>query len=729
LVKRVYQLLLFLIPWISVAQNSFEDADISIAKSTDEIILDGILNEHSWQVAEKGNGFFQTFPTDSLDATDSSSFMLTYDDEQIYVAFISYESVDQEPIATSLRRDFSWGSNENISVYLDPFNDRTNGFAFQITPYNVQREGLVTMGGDVADDWDNKWYSETKIYDNYWIAEISIPFKSIRYNPTEYWGIQVLRNNLKLNERTSWIQVPLQYRPSDLLYTGKLIWDTPPPEAGTNISLIPYVTSNTNRDFEIGQDYQQSFNTGFDAKLGLTNALNLDLTFNPDFSQVEVDRQVTNLNRFEIFFPERRQFFLENQDLFAEGGFGNSRPFFSRRIGIASSGDGLTRQIPILAGARVSGKIGKDWRIGALNMQTAADEITDSPGQNYSVATFQKRMFERSTIGGILVNRNATAFDPEDTTLNTSAFNRVFGIDYNLFTRDNRWEGDFFYHRSVDPEPQDDTYSHGVFLRYRVREFSVRYSHSMIGENYNAEVGFVPRTGVNNVGFGAEYNFYPSKGPIQRHGPEMDYGIVTSPDFNTLDRDANLSYNFSFLNTAYFEVGGNFNSVTLLNPFDPTRSGGEELPENQIYQWYNAYIFYRSDRRKLFNFFTDLSYGGFFNGERMELRGGINYRYQPYLNLSIDAVYNQLNFPEPYNSTDFYLVGPRMDLTLNTKLFLTTFLQYNNQIDNFNINSRLQWRFKPVSDLFLVYTDNYNTTNFDVKNRALVLKLSYWFNV
>lgn len=703
--------------------------EIEIARALDPIVIDGILDEKTWQEAQIAGEFQQIFPIDTISAIDSSFFMLSYDEEFIYIGLVQFDGDNQQYISQSLRRDFSWGNNDNISIYFDPFNDKTNGFAFQVTPYNVQREGLVTLGGSVSDDWDNKWYSETRIEDGYWVAEIAIPFSSIRYNSTPTWGIQVLRNNLKRNERSAWVPVPLQYSPSDLVYTGTLKWENPPPKQSSNISLIPYGTYGLNRDFEEGESYKQNAEAGFDAKIGITNSLNLDLTFNPDFSQVEVDRQVTNLNRFEIFFPERRQFFLENQDLFAQNGFPNTRPFFSRRIGIGTNDDGLARQIPILAGARLSGKIGRNWRIGALTMQTREDDFANQPSQNYSVAVFQRQIFKRSNVGAIFVNREATNYNRSDTTLNNTGHNRVIGLDYNLLSEDNRWEGNFFLHNSFDPTQKAGNFSSGAFLQYRVREFSVSYFQTLIGDNYNAEVGFVPRTGIYSFGTNVDYNFYPTNSALQRHGPGTSYSYLTDTDFKKLDEDANISWEFSFLNTSYFEVGVNYNSVFLQDAFDPTNSDGEELKANERHTWYNSYFVYSSDGRKPFNFFLFSGYGGFFNGDRFVAESGIFYRYQPYVSIGIVGEYNNLVFPEPYNSTDFYLIGPRLDLTLTTKVFFTTFVQYNSQIDNLNINSRFQWRFKPVSDLFIVYTDNYNTEVWGGKNRAFIVKLSYWFNL
>lgn len=306
---------------------------------------------------------------------------------------------------------------------------------------------------------------------------------------------------------------------SNLAFTGKLVWDELPKKPSSNLVLIPYGAASVGRDIEEGEPTESSLDAGFDAKVALSSSLNLDLTFNPDFSQVEVDRQVTNLQRFEINFPERRQFFLENQDLFAEGGFGrSSNPFFSRRIGIRGGGE----TIPILGGARLSGKLGNKWRIGALNMITreARSEEELVAAQNYSVAVIERQLFERSRISAMFVGRNNLGVDfkqydsarlsetgilqdldgrslTSDDTLSTfSKYNYVFGLDYNLATSDNRWEGNFFYHRSLDPEKEDDKYATGAFLGYQVPSFVWRAVFERIGDNHNAEVGFIPRVGI-----------------------------------------------------------------------------------------------------------------------------------------------------------------------------------------------------------------------------------------
>jgi len=270
-----------------------------VKRATDKIEPDGQMLEESWITAQAATGFFMSKPYDSLPPVNQTSFRITFDDDFLYVAFECRDD-GGAPIVQSLRRDFDFQGNDNVGIYLDPYNDYTNGFYFNITPYNVQREGLMVNGGGTTEDyssfWDNKWYSFVKRYDGYWIAELAIPLKSIRYNLQE-WHFNVLRNDVERNQISSWIATPVQYLPASFAWSGKIVWEDPLPKPGLNISVIPYVAGSVAKDNESNLPVNKNAEFGFDAKVGLTASLNLDLTFNPDFSQVEVDQQVINLTR------------------------------------------------------------------------------------------------------------------------------------------------------------------------------------------------------------------------------------------------------------------------------------------------------------------------------------------------------------------------------------------------------------------------------------------------
>ena len=497
--------------------------------------------------------------------------------------------------------------------------------------------------------------------------------------------------------------------------------------------MIPYLSGGVSKNQLAGTSEEFVSGAGFDAKIAVTPSLNLDLTVNPDFSQVEVDQQQTNLNRFELFFPERRQFFLENNDLFGDFGFRSIRPFFSRRIGIAQDSLGRTQENRILGGARLSGKLNQDWRVGLLNMQTASDENIGVPAQNFTVATFQRQLFGRSNLGGILVNRQSFATadqqakDPAANAL--SSFNRVAGLDFNLQSNDNKWTGKVFYHRSFGPEKVEKSFAHALFLDYNSRNFGFSYNHETVGDGFNAEVGFVPRSNYWRFEPQVDFRIFPETGSVFRHSLTFQGDVYTDEQMNITDENTRVRYSIQFRNTAFISFTVFNEYVKLLNSFDPTRSGGERLAAGQDFRNYRYGITYRSDTRENFFYNVSLYNGGFYNGNRVYFNSSINYRYQPFGSIAIDFQYNKLDFPEPYSSADLFLVGPKFDISFTDQLFMSTFVQYNSQIDNINLNTRFQWRFRPVSDLYVVYTDNYFPDNLKVKNRALILKLSYWLTV
>ena len=712
-----------------LAQNQRDQSVIVMRKARGAVKIDGLIDEPAWQYAEPARDFYQNAPTDSLPAIAKTEVKMVFDDDFLYVAAICYND-GKDYVVASLKRDYVFSTTESFNLYVDTFNDLTNGFTFGISPLGVQREGLFSEREQVATDWDNKWYSEVTNYPDKWIVEMAIPFKTLRYNKdNNRWNINFLRYSLQHNERSTWVQVPQQFSPNNILYSGKMIWEDLPPKPGANISVIPYISGAGAKDYEEGEPADYNFEAGFDAKIGVTPALNLDLTFNPDFSQVEVDEQVTNLDRFEIFFPERRQFFLENSDLFALAGFPSARPFFSRRIGIAQDTSGNNVQIPILYGARLSGKLDQNWRIGLLNMQTQDDDELEIIGQNYTVATVQRTLFAGSNLSAILVNRQSVNYREEDRDSETSRFNRVWGFEYNFATGNNKWDGEAFYHRSETPGADTENFSHGAYLGYNTRALDVFWVHNLVGANYNAEVGFVPRRDFARGSLSISPKFYPTNGIINIIETEIEAEYTTDMDFNVLDRELSASVEVSYASTSEFSASIERNTVTLIDPFDPTNSDGLELPAGEAYTWNRFGIGYASDQRKIFNYSVFTSYGGFFNGNLLEIETEVNYRYQPYGNLAMAITYNNISLPKPFEDADFFLIGPKIDLTFTDQLFLTTFIQFNEQSDNLNINARFQWRFKPVSDLFIVYTDNYFPQNLAVKNRALVLKLSYWLNI
>lgn len=688
---------------------------VHINHSSEQIEVDGFLNEEIWKNAEPATDFIRVLPIDTGLAVSQTRVLLCYDNENIYIGIECFDSLPGRRPAESLRRDFNFGKNDNFLVFIDTYNDQTNGFSFGVSAAGAQWDGLQSNGGAVSLDWDTKWRSEVKNYYNKWVAEFAIPFRSIRYNEGQKeWGINFSRLDLKTNEKSSWAPVPRQFATATLAFTGTLVWDKPLTGSDLRFSLIPYISGKSIQNKESGEETKYKATGGFDAKISLSTSLNLDLTVNPDFSQVEVDRQRTNIERFELFFPEKRQFFLENSDLFASLGRDNIRPFFSRRIGLES---------PVNAGLRLSGKIGENWRIGVLNMQTGKKDSIQSI--NYATIAIQRKILKRSNISAFIVNKQLTG-NQLDTIANE--YNRVAGADFNLASLDNRWTGKLFYHRSFSEINGKEAFSTAASAIYNTPKLMVSLIQAGVGNDYIAETGFVPRKGYYQTSPEIQYKFYPKSQKIANHGTNLKTDLFFTHDFSLTDRISTLSYFVEWLNKN--KLTGEIRNLylQLLAPFDPTNTGGVKLDSLSQYNWNEVATNFLSDIRRLFNVDLTIRYGGFYNGTKLSFNGDLFYRIQPYASIATSFSYNKIELPEPYNSADLILIGPRLDITFSDKLFLTTLAQYNNQIDNFNINIRFQWRYAPVSDIYLVYTENAYPTDFKTKNRGIVLKISYWLN-
>jgi len=719
-------LILFSVFYVSAAQAQKRNAafEYHIHKASSGVTIDGKMDEKAWADAEVARQFFMVLPMDTSYAKVLTDVRMTYDQENLYILVENHLAKAGRYVVESLRRDFVFGKNDNFLLFMDPFDDQTNGFSFGANAAGAQWDGQMYNGGAVDLNWDNKWESRVMNYPDRWIFEAAIPFKTIRYKKgIKQWGINFSRLDVTMAEKSSWAPVPRQFPTASLAYSGILVWDEPPPQAGSNISIIPYALGGISKDYEHKTPIDYRTDVGVDAKIAVTSSLNLDLTVHPDFSQVEVDQQVTNLDRYELFFPEKRQFFLENGDMFANYGYANIRPFFSRRIGLDA---------PISFGARLSGKLNKDWRIGAMDMQTQKVSETGLPSNNYAVIALQRRVFSRSNIGVIFVNKNAFNYTPgmDSSKPVYNNYNRNIGLEYNLASSNNKWTGKAMLLKSFTPGTSTKDWSQAANLQFSSRKWLIAYQHEFVGANYNAEVGYVPRK--DYIGFFpfAQRLFFPKKGPVLSHGPRLSTTYVFNTNWHQTDQQTQLTYYFNFRDQSVLDFWTSYSFVELQQPFDPTNSGKDSLASGTHHQAYTWGFDYASKPQQLFTYALSGRYGGWYDdGKRTFVTAILGYRFQPFVNITMNASFNHLDLPQPWGITDFWLIGPRIDVTFTNKLFFTTFLQYNDQQKNVNLNTRFQWRYRPASDLFIVYTDNYFSTPLGVRNRAVVLKLTYWWNI
>ncbi|MDP9048444.1 MAG: carbohydrate binding family 9 domain-containing protein [Bacteroidota bacterium] len=705
------------------AQKKNSNFQYHIRQASSPVKIDGVMDEQAWLDVEVAKNFKMVLPMDTSFASVKTEVRMAYDQKNIYILAVCYKALAGPNMVESLKRDFNFQKNDNFIFFMDTYNDLTNGFSFGSNAAGAEWDGTMYEGGKVDLSWTNKWVSAVKDYPDKYIFEAAIPFKSIRYKKgiTE-WGINFSRNDLKTTEKSSWTPVPRQFPTASLAYTGTLAWDKPPPDPGLNVAFIPYVLTGFTKDYVNKTKLSAHGQVGADAKVGISSALNLDLTVNPDFSQVDADKQVTNLSRYELFYPETRQFFLENGDQFGNFGYPSLRPFFSRRIGLTSN---------IIAGARLSGKLNKDWRIGVMDMQTISNNVTGIPAQNFTVIALQRKIFARSNIGFLFVNKESFNY-PElagGSRSSESKYNNNIGVEYNLASAANLWTGKALVLKSFSPTKTGHDFTQAGNLQYADKYWTIGGQYEVVGANYNAEVGYVPRKGYIKLNPYIIHLFFPANGPVLSHGPQLNFTDYYDGAFHSTDHRNYLSYQVTFRSRSVLTGLVEDDFVKLLAPFDPTNYTGAFLPAGSVSHWRNAEISFFSVPQRLFTYDFTVDYGGYYdNGKKVSIANDVGYRFQPFVNIQLSSTLNVLRLPQPWGDKSFWLVGPRVDLTLTNKFYMTGFFQYNEQAKNFNINTRLQWRFRPASDFFIVYTDNYLPQPFYAKNRGLVFKVTYWLN-
>ena len=491
---------------------------VATASRTSEApVIDGILDERLWQAASPMTGFVQTEPLEGEPASERTEVRFLYDDSNIYVGVICYDGDPSQVIVTDSRRDSSLADADSFQMILDTYHDLQNGFIFGTNAAGVQYDAQVRnegqnsagggggggggggtgggaafggggraqsgSGGGTNLNWDATWEVKASVNEVGWSAEFRIPLRSLRYGPSpQSWGLNFSRNIRRKREEAYWSPVPRQYTLNRLSLAGELTGlnlRTP-----RNFTFTPYVTGSANRDYAPRAPRDWSGNVGFDTKFGVTPSLNLDVTYRTDFAQVEVDEQQINLTRFNLVFPEKRPFFLENAGLFSVGRSGDVDLFFSRRIGITDDDSGSL--VPILAGARLSGKT-KGVNVGLLNIQT--EEVGLTPGNNFTAARVNRELPNRSSIGAVFVGKTATGHlaGPDE-------WNRTWGVDGRLGVGDTlTFTG--FAARTETPglSGRQDAFNGGVTYQNRVHRASFEYGE--VGEDFNPEVGFLRRTG------------------------------------------------------------------------------------------------------------------------------------------------------------------------------------------------------------------------------------------
>lgn len=711
--------------------QQLDSTSTNIQLAEGPILVDGIMDEAAWQGITPISSFWNHRPNDIGKAEAQTTVYLTYDERFLYFGF-TCKSLNNQYILESLKRD-QFFSDDGIGIVLDPARQKTHGFFFAVNAGGAQSEGMIASTS-VDLSWDIAWYSAVKQgTDSSWTAEIAIPFKSIRYQHDQLqWGINFIRNDMKRNQISTWIPFPANFSDVDLGYTGILQWPAPLPQNRSNASVLPYTSGSLNRDYLTADQTRQRVNAGIDAKVALTPSLNLDLTINPDFSTVEVDRQVINLSRFNIFFPERRPFFLENNDLIETFGNWEIKPFFSRRIGLRNG-----QTIPIAFGARLSGNLSDKWRINLMNTQTT--ESDGNAAQNYTVAAFQRRVLKRSSFRGFLTNQQQTSTADQEG----ASFNRVAGAEFNYRSESGNFSSTTAYHRAFLDEPniEKDRDHWEWTVNYSSKSLRFYTTVFSLGENYLPAMGFTPRLfnydplqdSTLRIGYIQNFNwigwdFYPAAGKqVVYHGPRLRHNYYINSGGEFSESTSSFVYELDMANQSEIDLGVRREEIQLLFPFNPIGQDNKLLPIDR-YTFYRYFFDFDSDPRKLFSYGTVIDFGAFYTGHRISLNNYIRLKFRPWMNLELRYIYNWVDL-NVYGREGIHLFAPRVEISFSDQLFWTTFFQYNTLAQNMNINSRLQWRYAPMSDLYLVLGNNFGVPDWNTKDLGLVVKFTRWFHL
>ncbi len=717
-----------------------------LAADTESPVIDGRVAEALWQTVPPYTTFTQQDPTEGAPASERTEVRVIVGKGHVYVGIIAFDSDPSKIIVSQSRRDASLTETDSIVMVFDTFNDNQNAFVFGTNPLGIEYDGQVaregqssgvSIGGGGAGgtqrggisafnpNWDGDWMVKSQITERGWEAELAIPLKTLRYQQgdNQTWGFNVLRNIRHKNEQVYLAPIPRGFDIYRVSLAAKMSGlDLP---ARRDIKLIPYALGSVNKDFtRAGDNVDGNGDVGVDLKWGIRPNLTLDATYNTDFAQVEADEEQVNLTRFDLFFPEKRPFFLENASTFQ---FGNPQQidlFFSRRIGLSAA----ALPIDIRGGGRLSGKLG-GWNVGVLNIQ--ADEVENATGDNigaannFSVLRMQREV-GRSSYGAIFVNRQGTG------SLSVGDdYNRAYGLDANIqLTQNQRLSA--FVARTDTPEsratgPRGSDYSARGFYNFTNNLWQVSGGYSQVGTNFNPEVGFLPRRGYRRPEFRAFFQPQPKQWPwIRRIAPHMTY--VSFYDIKTGDLQTENWHLHPF--EIQPRQGGRFGYVFDYAKDIPTvpftvfnRDGNRvTIPAGQ-YAWGQSVLEYLHNPSARVTGSLRYRFGHYYDGDFNGFDIQSDYRITPNATASIGWTRQDIKLP--YGNFVNNLVPMKGNYSFTPLINVSALLQYNGQTGLFSSNVRFAWLNRSGTGLFVVYNDRrdlLSSTALETLGRSFVVK-------
>ena len=709
-------------------------ATVRAVRVTQAIRIDGTLDEAVYRDVPPMSDFIQVDPTPGAAATEKTDIWVAFDDQNVYVLVRAWDTQMDRLVATEMRRDSNvlFQGNDVVSVAFDPFYDRRNALLFSVNPIGGRSDTQVTGDRQFSQDWNPVWDVKTGRFEGGWTAEMAIPFKSLRYaaGTAPVWGFNAMRIKRSKNEISLLTKMPPGRGQAAIIqssFAASLV-GLETPRGGRNLDLKPYAISSLTTDrisaAPLSNDLKGE--VGLDLKYGLTQGLTADVTVNTDFAQVEADEQQVNLTRFSLFFPEKREFFLENQGMFAFGGVqlaGNNNNnntttapilFYSRRIGLNAG-----REVPLEVGGRITGRAGR-YTLGVLNTQTGdapptISSATGSPATNFSVVRLRRDVLRRSSVGLIATGRSVAQ--------NGVGRNLVYGLDGNFAFFDNLAVNTYWAKSETDGRRGDDD-SYRAQLDYNGDRYGVQLEHIGVGDNFNPEVGFLRRDDIYRSAY--QLRFSPRPTRIRsvrkfRYQTGLSYLENGAGVLETRERDGEFAIEFQ--NGDQFNVQYNSLFEYLPRPFAITNR--VTIPIGP-YSFQNASVGFNLGRQRKVSANTTVEHGTFYNGHRTTFsvsQGRVSVTNA----ISVEPTYslNKVDLVQGRFTT--HLAGSRVTYTLTPLMFTSALLQYNSGTNSVSVNARLRWEYRPGSELFVVFNEERNTLtrSFPSTNtRAIIVKVN-----
>ncbi|HXG90515.1 MAG TPA: DUF5916 domain-containing protein [Vicinamibacterales bacterium] len=710
-------------------------ATVRAIKLTEPLRMDGKLDEQVYELNQPFGGFLQVAPKYGAQSTERSDVWISYDDNNIYVSCRCWDSLPPDKwIANELRRDTNQlRQNDHFGVMFDTFYDRRSGFLFYTNTLGALADYSVIDEGGSNSDWNPVWESRTGRFDGGWTVEMAIPFKTLRYRSgsEQMWGLQLRRAIRHKNEWTYLTPVPQNLagpQAFNRISAGGTLVGLDLPPAGRNLELKPYAIARTTTDRLRVPNVSNDFagDIGGDVKYGVTANLTADFTVNTDFAQVEIDEQQVNLTRFSLFFPEKREFFLEGRGVFdfarggagaQGGGFGGGSDgaadtpylFYSRRIGLNGG-----RVIPITAGGRLTGKVGP-FGVGVMNIQAGDETLSRTPDTNFTVVRIKRDILRRSTIGAMFTNRSDGVLRPGS--------NQGYGVDGQFSFYQNVSLGAYYARTATTGLSRDDD-SYQAKFDYSADRYGARLDYLKVGDNFNPEVGFLRRDNFNRSF--AQLRFSPrpkSMKRVRKFSYQGDLEYVQNRNGFLETRQQSGRFDVEFDNSDRFVVTANRNYEFLDAPFRVAT--GVIIPVGG-YGFHDATVSYSFGQQRRISGNLSLTRGQFYDGDITSVgysqgRISLTKRFSLEPSLSLSRV------ELPYGEFTTKVVRSRVDYGFSPRMFASALVQYNSTDRTFSSNLRYRWEYRPGSEVFLVWTDEQDTRDrrlggLGLRNRALVLK-------